>query len=87
MTHPETVKVVSDNPSHEQGFIVKNKADLKPEDVIFGEKAPEGDDDHFADMDADALRAYLTEHGEKPHHMTGEAKLRDACRKLATDSI
>jgi len=35
MTHPETAKVRSANPSHEQGYFIKNVKDLTDEDVLF----------------------------------------------------
>ena len=36
MADPETVKVVSSNPDHTQGFILKNLEDLLEGDVLFG---------------------------------------------------
>lgn len=91
--HPETIRVVSDNPAHEQGYVVKNADALAEGDVLFTEKAVKAkpaekavektDADNFDDMDADELRAYLVEHGKTPHHALGEAKLRAACRDLA----
>ena len=82
----ETVKVVSNNPAHEQGYIIKNKSDLAEGDVIFGEEAntaPEETQDQFDSMDKAALVEYLTAHGQKPHQATGESKLRIACREVA----
>ena len=92
--HPTTVKVVSDNPAHEQGYVIKNADALAEGDVLFTEKAVKAkpaekaadkkeEVDNFDDMDADELRAYLVEHGKTPHHALGEAKLRAACRELA----
>lgn len=31
MSHPETMRVVSDNPAHNDGFIVINRDDFDPE--------------------------------------------------------
>lgn len=97
----ETVKVVSDNPEH-NGYFIKNLADLQEGDVVYGEeyktteskaKVPEIEDkvgteeDEFTGMSRDDLIAYLKEQGENPHHMTGEAKLREACRKVAAELV
>ena len=88
----ETVKVVSDNPEHVNGYIVKNSADVTDSDVIFGEKAKkpvvdETEHDQFEAMSREDMLEYLTEQGENPHHLTGEAKLRVACRKVASDLV
>lgn len=91
----ETVKVVSDNPEH-GGYLVKNKCDLKDGDVIYGEKpvakiatvvAAEATSDEFESMGDAELRAYLTEHGKTPHHLTKEAKLRAMCREVASELV
>jgi len=89
----ETVRVRSDNPSHQpEGFYVKNLADLRDDEVIFGAepKAPGGDQtgDQFDAMDKDALKAFLTEKGVEFHHMTGEVKLRELARGVtASDEL
>lgn len=43
--------------------------------------------DQFENMDEAALRAYLTEHGKTPHHLTKEAKLRAMCREVASELV
>jgi hypothetical protein len=35
VNHPEVAKVRSSNPSHEQGYFIKNVKDLTDEDVLF----------------------------------------------------
>ena len=41
MSHPETVRIVSDNPAHAGGFVVINAADFDPQKhVLFEDDKP-----------------------------------------------
>ena len=99
--HPETVKVVSDNPGHTQGYIVKNRADLTDDDELFQEpkakaaaqqppakkSSAQTPAPDFEAMGLLELRNYLTSVDVKFHHMAGVETLRAACRKAASDLV
>lgn len=87
--HPETIKVVSENPEHVNGYIIKNLADVTDDDVRF-EKSPvkspeQGSADQFEAMSVEDMKAYLIDREVDFHQLTGEKKLRELCRKAAQD--
>jgi len=82
-----TAKVRSNKPGHEQGYFIKNVADLTESDILFDAPASAKADkvitDPFSEMDKDELKAHLTEQEIAFHHMSGETKLRELAREHA----